>query len=72
VVENPSINGGDAASLPGLGSWRRKWQPTPVFVFGKPTPVFLFGKSHGQRSLARYSPRGCKCCKHGLLMLLKN
>ena len=31
--------------------WRRKWQPTPVF---------LPGKSHGQRSLAGYSLRGCK------------
>ena len=31
--------------------WRRTWQPTPVF---------LPGKSHGQRSLAGYSPRGCK------------
>ena len=31
--------------------WRRKWQPTPVF---------LLGESHGQRSLAGYSPRGCK------------
>ena len=31
--------------------WRRKWQPTPV-----PLP----GKSHGQRSLAGYSPCGCK------------
>ena len=30
---------------------RRKWQPTPVF---------LAGKSHGQRSLAGYSPWGCK------------
>ena len=29
--------------------WRRKWQPTPVF---------LPGKSHGQRSLAGYSPGG--------------
>ena len=29
--------------------WRRKWQPAPVF---------LCGKSHGQRSLAGYSPRG--------------
>ena len=29
--------------------WRRKWHPTPVF---------LPGKSHGQRSLADYSPRG--------------
>ena len=63
MVENPSVNGGDAGLLPGLGSWRRKWQPTPVF---------LSGKSHGQRSLGGYSPRGHKCCKHGLLMLLKN
>ena len=31
--------------------WRRKWQHTPVF---------LPGKSHGWRSLAGYSPWGCK------------
>ena len=31
--------------------WRRKWQPTPVF---------LPGKSHGQRSLAGFSPWGRK------------
>ena len=31
--------------------WRRKWQPTPVF---------LLGESHGQRSLAGYSPWGHK------------
>ena len=31
--------------------WRRKWQLNPVF---------LPGKSHGQRSLAGYSPWGCK------------
>ena len=31
--------------------WSRKWQPTPVF---------LPGKSHGQRSLASYSPWGCR------------
>ena len=31
--------------------WRRKWQPTPVF---------LPGESHGQRSLAGYSPQGHK------------
>ena len=30
---------------------RRKWQATPVF---------LPGESHGQRSLAGYSPQGCK------------
>ena len=31
--------------------WRRAWQPTPVF---------LHGESHGQRSLAGYSPWGHK------------
>ena len=31
--------------------WRRKWQPTLVF---------WPGKSDGQRSLAGYSPGGCK------------
>ena len=31
--------------------WRRKWQPTPVF---------LLGKSHGQRSLVGHSPRGLR------------
>ena len=31
--------------------WRREWQPTPVF-----SP----GESHGQRSLAGYSPWGRK------------
>ena len=38
-----SCNVGD----PGLIPWRRDWQPTPVF---------LPGESHGQRSLAGYSP----------------
>ena len=33
-------------SLGWEGPWRRKWQPTPVF---------LPGKSHGQRSLVGYS-----------------
>ena len=31
--------------------WRRKWQPTPVF---------LPGESHRQRSLVVYGPWGCK------------
>ena len=31
--------------------WRRRWQPTPVF---------LPGESHGERSLAGYSLWGCK------------
>ena len=32
-----------------ITSWRREWQPTPVF---------LPGEFHGQRSLVGYSPRG--------------
>ena len=32
-------------------TWRRRWQPTPVF---------LPGKSHGRTSLVGYSPWGCK------------
>ena len=31
--------------------WRKKWQPTPVF---------LPGKSHGHGNLAGYSPWDCK------------
>ena len=38
-------NAGDPGSVP----WRRKWQPTPVF---------LPGEFHGQRSLVGY--RGCR------------
>ena len=34
-----------------MSKWRRKWQPTPVF---------LPGKSHRQRSLVGYSPWGHK------------
>ena len=61
VVKNlPADEGdtGDRSSIPvGLWDggrrekipWSRKWQLTPVF---------LPGKSHGQRSLAGYSPWG--------------
>ena len=38
-------------SLKKLQGWRRKWQPTPVF---------LPREFHGQRSLAGYSPWGHK------------
>ena len=38
--------------------WRRKWQPTLVF---------LAGESHGQRSLAGYSPWGGKRVGHNLV-----
>ena len=60
MVKNPPANAEDVrdmVSIPGLGKkknpwvgkipWRRAWQPTPVF---------LPGESHGQRSLAGYSP----------------
>ena len=54
VVKNPPANTGDIRdldSVPGSGrfSWRRAWQPTPIF---------LPGKTHGQRSLAGCSPWG--------------
>ena len=54
VVKNSPANAGDirnAGSIPGSGRfpWRRKWQPTTVF---------LAGIAHGQRSLAGYSPWG--------------
>ena len=52
MVKNEPANAGDkfnpwVKKIP----WRRKWQPTPIF---------LPGISHGQRSLAGYSPQGCK------------
>ena len=34
-----------------IWDWRKKWQPTPVFLPGKP---------YGQRSLVGYSPQGHK------------
>ena len=34
-------------------------EPTPVFL-PTLTPVFLPGETHGERSLAGYSPLGCK------------
>ena len=55
VVKNPNANEGhmrlrfdpSVTKIP----WRRKWQPTPKF---------LPGESHRQRSLAGYSPWGCR------------
>jgi len=40
-VKNPPANAGDIDPWVGKIPWRRKWQPTPVF---------LLGKSCGQRS----------------------
>ena len=52
VVRNPPANAGDirdVSSIPPVGkvSWRRAWQPTPLF---------LPGECHGQGTLAGYSP----------------
>ena len=41
-------------------SWRRKWQPTPVF---------LPGKSHGQRSQEGYSPWSHKRVRHNFIII---
>ena len=48
VVKNPPANSKRCGFDPWVGKifWRRKWQPTPVF---------LPGESHGQRSLVGYS-----------------
>ena len=55
VKKLPANPGGarDAGSIPGLAGfpWRRKWQPTPVFLPEKP---------HRQRSLVGCSLRGRK------------
>ena len=55
VVKNPPANaGGKGDMVQFLGRedpWRRKWQPTPVF---------LPGESHEQRNLVGYSPWCCK------------
>jgi len=53
VVKSLPGNAGDAGLIPvSLQiTWRRKWQPTLVY---------LPGKSHGQRSWVGYSPRGYK------------
>ena len=44
-----------APFLGGKIPWKRKWQPTSVFLPWKP---------HGQRNQAGYSPRGCKRIGH--------
>jgi len=48
---------GDAGSIPGLGR-------SPQEGNGNPTPVFLPGESHGERSLAGYSPWGSQRVGH--------
>ena len=49
MVRSLPASAGDGGSVPGLGRSSGE-------VIGKPAPVFLPEKSHGQRSLAGYSP----------------
>ena len=51
----PAMQETQVQSLGKDNPWRRKWQPTPVF---------LPGESHRQRSLAVYSPWGHKRVGH--------
>ena len=52
MVKNlPSMQETQVRFLVQEDPWRRKWQPTPVF---------LPGESHGQKSLEGYSPWGSK------------
>ena len=55
VVKNPSANARDIKVwVPSLG------QEDPLGKEWQPIPIFLPRKFHGQRSLASYSPWGCK------------
>ena len=59
VVKKLHANAGDirdSGSIPGSGR--------PLEEGWQPTPVLLPGESYGQRSLAGYSPRGCKEVRH--------
>ena len=53
MVNNPPANAGDVGSI--LGSRR-----SPEGAQGSPLQYSFLGKSHGQRSLAGYSPWGHK------------
>ena len=56
VVKNPPASAGDTGKM-----WVQSLGPEdPLEKEMQPTPVFLPGESHGQRSRAGRSPRGCK------------
>ena len=66
VVKNPPANAGHFGQAPRSGRqilWRRKWQPTPIFLPRKP---------HTQRSLEGYNPWGCKRVGRNLLTKRQN
>ena len=53
-----ACNAGDLGLILG---WEDPLEKGRIFL---PTSAFLLGKSDGQRSLAGYSPCGCKRVKH--------
>ena len=53
-------NAGNPGSIPGLAKSPGERNGNPLQYSWQSTPVFLPEKSHGQRSLAGYSPRGHK------------
>ena len=59
AVKNTPVNEGGTGLDPWAReiSWRRKWQPTLVF---------LLGKSHAQSNLVGYIPQGCKRVRQDL------
>ena len=58
VVKNPPAMQETWIRPLGQIPWRRKWQPTPIF---------LPGEFHGQRSPAGYSPWGRKRVRDNLV-----
>ena len=57
AVQN-SANAGDTGLISASGSWRRKWQPTPIF---------LPGKFHGQGRMVGYSQWSHKRVGHNVV-----
>ena len=56
-IKASGCNVGDLGSIPGFDPWVRK---IPWRRKRQPTPVFLPGESHGRRSLVGYSPQVAK------------
>ena len=60
MAKNPPANAGEEVGVQSLGqeiSWRRAWQPNPIF---------LPGESHGQGSMVGCSSQGHKRIRHDL------
>ena len=65
VIKNTSVNARDMSLIPGLGR-------SPGEGNGNPLHYFCPGNPHGQRSLAGYSPWGCKIVGHNLVTKQQN